>query len=113
MNALARELHFTRISFARQPEIRTPRLILRPVEAGDAEAVATGLGEYAVSRMLPPVPQPYHREDAEEWIERWHNGKASGWNFAITLDGDALIGVVSIEGRDDEWHDDTRRARAR
>ncbi|MGR6432774.1 GNAT family N-acetyltransferase [Rhizobium sp. PAMB 3174] len=104
MNAIARELHIARISFARQPEIRTQNLILRQVTATDVEAIALGLDDHAVARMLPPVPQPYYREDAEEWLGRWQSGEAEGWCFAITRDGGPLIGVISIENRDGEWH---------
>ena len=53
----------------RQPLIRTGRLTLRRVEARDAEAITAALANYRVAKMLTRVPQPYHLEDAEEWLE--------------------------------------------
>jgi RimJ/RimL family protein N-acetyltransferase len=98
----------------RQPLIRTGRLTLRRPEARDAEAIATGLTNHRVARMLTRVPQPYHLEDAEEWLGDIDQANARGWVFAITLGGvrailaphaeaananvaDTLIGLVSIE----------------
>ena len=111
----------------RQPLIRTGRLTLRRPEARDAEAIAEALANYRVARMLVRVPQPYHLEDAEDWlasIDGPHSGPEA-WTFAITLGGvrailapeieaangnvsDRLIGVVSIEWREagsrTGWH---------
>ena len=103
------------LSQANQPLIRTGRLTLRRPEARDAEAIASALGNYQVARMLVPVPQPYHREDAEEWLEDINAPGKPGWVFAITSgglrrillsgvetvanDADRLIGVVGIH-----WH---------
>lgn len=108
-----------------QPLIRTGRLTLRPPEAKDAEAIAAALANYRVAKMLTRVPQPYHLEDAEDWLGWLEDERPDGWFFAITLGGvrailspvaeaansnaaDRLIGVVSIERRDSEgregWH---------
>lgn len=113
----------------RQPLIRTGRLTLRRPEARDAEAISEALANYRVARMLTRVPQPYHLEDAEEWLaaldEPGRQADCQNWVFAITLGGvrailtpeieaangnvsDRLIGVVSIEWRDagdrTGWH---------
>jgi len=58
-----------------QPLIRTGRLTLRRPAAKDAEAIAAALANYRVSRMLTRVPQPYHLEDAEDWLG-WLEAKA-------------------------------------
>lgn len=95
-----------------QPLIRTGRLTLRRPEMRDAEAMAIGLGNHQVARMLIPVPQPYHRDDAAEWLTAINAPGKPGWIFAITLGGlrrillngletpanddDRLIGVVGI-----------------
>ena len=100
------------LSAANQPLIRTGRLTLRRPEMRDAEAIAAGLGNHQVARMLLPVPQPYHRDDAEEWLAEINAAGKPGWVFAITLGGvrrmllqgletpanddDRLIGVVGI-----------------
>jgi RimJ/RimL family protein N-acetyltransferase len=109
----------------RQPLIRTGRLTLRRPEARDAEAIAEGLANYRVARMLTRVPQPYHLEDAEDWLASIEDAQPGAWLFAITLGGvrailtpeieaangnvsDRLIGFISIEWRDagdrTGWH---------
>lgn len=108
-----------------QPLIRTGRLTLRRPEAKDAAPIATALSSYRVARMLTEVPQPYHVEDAEEWLGWLGEVGSDAWVFAITLGGvsailspakeaantnaaDRLIGVVAIDWRDAEgregWH---------
>lgn len=109
----------------RQPLIRTGRLTLRRVEARDAEAITAALANYRVAKMLTRVPQPYHLEDAEEWLAAQGTQRSDAWIFAITLGGvrailspdvkaangnvsDRLIGLVSIEWRTGDrrtgWH---------
>lgn len=101
----------------RQPLIRTGRLTLRRPEARDAEAIAGALANYRVAKMLTRAPQPYHLEDAEEWLAAIDGAGNQDWVFAITLGGvrailtpeieaangnisDQLIGLVSIEWRE-------------
>ena len=101
----------------RQPLIRTGRLTLRRPEARDAEAISEALANYRVAKMLTRVPQPYHLEDADEWLARIGEPGNQDWIFAITLGGvrailtpeieaangnvsDRLIGLVSIEWRE-------------
>jgi RimJ/RimL family protein N-acetyltransferase len=109
----------------RQPLIRTGRLTLRRPEARDAEAISTSLANYRVTKMLTRVPQPYHLEDAEDWLVSLGEPGQEAWVFAVTLGGvrailspeleaangnvsDRLIGVVSIEWREagnrTGWH---------
>jgi RimJ/RimL family protein N-acetyltransferase len=112
-------------ALGRQPLIRTGRLTLRRPEARDAEAIAASLANYRVAKMLTRVPQPYHLEDAEDWLGWLADEGRGDWVFAITLGGirailapdaeaansnaaDRLVGVVAIERRDTEdregWH---------
>ncbi len=109
----------------RQPLIRTGRLTLRRPEARDAEAIAVALANYRVAKMLTRVPQPYHLEDAEDWLASIDTPEQEGWFFAVTLGGvrailtpeieaangnvsDQLVGFVSIEWREagdrTGWH---------
>lgn len=109
----------------RQPLIRTGRLTLRRPKARDAEAIGEALANYRVARMLTRVPQPYHLEDAEDWLSTIGEPGPKAWIFAITLGGvrailtpeieaangnvsDRLIGVVAIEWREagerTGWH---------
>lgn len=119
------EIDLSRHELLRQPLIRTGRLTLRRVEARDAEAITAALANYRVAKMLTRVPQPYHLEDAEEWLEQQVSPRSDAWTFAITLGGvrailspaleaangnvsDRLIGLVSIEWRTSDkrtgWH---------
>lgn len=109
----------------RQPLIRTGRLTLRRPGARDAAAIAEALANYRVARMLTRVPQPYHLEDAEEWLAAIGEPGPDAWIFAVTLGGvrailapeaeaangnvsDRLVGVVAIEWREagdrTGWH---------
>ncbi|AYD03056.1 GNAT family N-acetyltransferase [Neorhizobium sp. NCHU2750] len=86
------------------PVIRSQRLILRPHRLADADAISASLADFKVARMLARVPQPYHREDALDWLVRQTSGLIPDWNLAITTGDDIHIGVVGIELRKDGWH---------
>jgi RimJ/RimL family protein N-acetyltransferase len=108
------------LTVVNQPLIRTGRLTLRRPEARDAEAIASALGNHKVARMLTRVPQPYHVDDAVEWLDGLSDAALGGWFFAITSGGlrrillndvsqvanddDRLIGFVSIEWQREGWH---------
>ena len=100
----------------RQPLIRTGRLTLRRPEARDADAITQALANYHVAKMLTRVPQPYHLEDATDWLSAIGEPGNDAWIFAVTLGGvrailapeveaangnvsDRLVGVVAIEWR--------------
>jgi RimJ/RimL family protein N-acetyltransferase len=112
-------------SLGPQPLIRTGRLTLRPVERRDAPAIRDALGNYRVAKMLARAPQPYHLEDAEDWLEDIAANRAGQWIFAITLGGvramlapttaaangnvaGTLVGLVAVEwrktGAREGWH---------
>ncbi len=70
---------------------------LRRIEAADAQAMATGLADFAVSRNLVAVPHPYTLEDAREFIA----GPAVSPNMlcaAIEVDG-SFGGCVAIDAQ--------------
>lgn len=66
--------------------IRTSRLLLRRPEAGDAAAIAAALGDHEVARMLARVPQPYHLQDAKDWLAS-----------LAAREGDEHVGIVWSE----------------
>jgi len=76
--------------------IRCKRLILRPLRAGDSQAIAHGIGQWQVIRWLTTPPWPYTQADAEWFL----NDPMSAETFGIEVDG-ALIGVVGLHGNDD------------
>lgn len=52
------------------PRIETDRLVLRPVEAGDAPAIYRGIADYEVVKNLSRAPWPYGPDDAEAFVAR-------------------------------------------
>ena len=96
------------IDFASQPVIRTPRLILRKLKPEDQYRIASAMQDVRVVRMLTSVPVPYASDDALDWIRLWESGEVNGWAYAITFDGGALEGCVTIEWREagerTGWH---------
>ncbi len=50
--------------------IETDRLVLRPVEAGDADAIYRGIDDYEVVKNLARAPWPYLAQHAEEYVAR-------------------------------------------
>lgn len=79
--------------------LTTERLLLRPFEERDTDAVTAASNDPEIARYIP-VPSPYAREDAEEYI---HGISANGWerdsmyNFGVFLrESGALVGSVCL-----------------
>ncbi|MCF6370196.1 GNAT family N-acetyltransferase [Rhizobium halophilum] len=86
------------------PAITSRNLVLRPHRLEDAGAIAQSLSDCAVACMLARIPQPYHREDAVDWVQAHLCGSSQGWALAITTGDDVHIGVVGLERRGADWH---------
>lgn len=82
------------------PRIDTPRLVLRPLDVGDIDAVTEGIGNYDVTRWLSQVPYPYRQSDAASFIS--DTLEAGDLTWAIECQGE-LIGVVSLENDLGYW----------
>jgi RimJ/RimL family protein N-acetyltransferase len=77
--------------------IETARLVLRPVEEEDLDAIVAGINDFEVSRMLARVPFPYARSDAENFLAATH--EQEGRNIALTVvDGDGVVGGLGLTG---------------
>lgn len=78
--------------------LRTARLLLRPFEERDEEAVTTASNDPDIQRFVP-VPYPYERKDAKEYIQTLC---AKGWredtmyNFGIFTHDGALVGSMGL-----------------
>ncbi len=74
-------------------ELETERLLLRPFDFGDVEDVLDYASEPELSRYLP-LPQPYTRSDAVEFISR---AVLDGWStrptFAIVFESHVVGGI--------------------
>ncbi len=77
--------------------LKTPRLLLRPPEAEDADALVRGLNNLAVSRWTARIPYPYGAGDADAFLAQTMTPPAGVERLAITLNGE-LIGVIGVEG---------------
>ena len=80
-------------------ELRTERLLLRPFEFGDVDDVASYASDSEVGRYLP-LPQPYTRDDAVEFIAR---EVLAEWStrptFAIVLGGTLWAASACVSTR--------------
>ncbi len=85
------------------PELKTRRLVLRPVQMADATAIEELAGkDFNVARWLTSFSWPYEDGSAEEFL-----GSVIGTDpleteaiFAITLGG-VFIGIVAVEAPGD------------
>ncbi len=76
--------------------VRTRRLLLRLAQREDAAAIAAVLSDHEVARMLARVPQPYHLQDARDWLASLA-GRSTDDHVAIVRDG-ILIGMIGLHG---------------
>jgi len=64
-----------------QPCLETPRLMLRPFSAADAQTVARLAGRREIADTTISIPHPYSEQHAREWISRasasWSEGNES------------------------------------
>lgn len=85
-------------------ELRTERLLLRPFRIADVDDVSDYPKDPKWARfLLPMIPQPYTRRDAEEFIAR---RVVASWSidsaFAIVLDS-VVVGGINLHV--DERHE--------
>lgn len=85
---------------AKIAEIRTDRLVLRTLLAEDADHIAAQIVDWDVIKMLARPPFPYSKDNAHDYLSR---AVDYSWEYAITRDGDALMGVVGITGHLGYW----------
>ncbi len=70
--------------------LRSPRLVLRPVDDGDVPDMVRLLNNWNIARMLGSVPHPYGEDDAQAFLERVASA-AETVVFAITRTHDDLF----------------------
>src|SRR5437660_5284568 len=82
--------------------LRTERLLLRPFTSADADAVYRACQDADI-QFYTPVPTPYRREDAEEFVaETSPKGWAEDTDFilgAFRGDNGALVGSFDLQKR--------------
>src|SRR5688572_2128887 len=77
-------------------ELRTERLVLRPLRLDDIDDLFAFAGDGEYARYLPSLPQAYTRGDAEVWVaqavlEPWDRHPV----FAIVLN-ERVVGGANI-----------------
>ena len=76
--------------------LETERLILRPWEDSDVDAIFDGLSDFDTAKMLV-VPYPYTKKDAIEFLEKRKFDDENSFYFAITLkENGKVIGGTNI-----------------
>ena len=87
-------------------ELRTQRLLLRPVGPQDLKAVHAYASDPENTRYTMGLPNDTAAETAAflaEAAAAWAQERTDWYEFAVTLDG-AVIGTVSLELRGGEGH---------
>jgi ribosomal-protein-alanine N-acetyltransferase len=85
------------------PELRTRRLVMRPLEARDADAIADlGGRDFEIVRWLTGASWPYVEGEAEDFVSKivGTNPLETEAVFVVTLGG-VFIGVAAIEAPGD------------
>ncbi|MCZ4271652.1 GNAT family N-acetyltransferase [Maritalea porphyrae] len=80
-------------------EIKTKRLMLRPIAMKNAIDVTTALNNFEVAKYLSSPPYPYSIADAKEWIGLNEGASVpENTNFAVTLLNGEYCGGVGFDG---------------
>ncbi len=85
-----------------QPQLKTPRLLLRPFRLADAPRVQQLAGDPAIAATTLNIPHPYEDGMAEAWIRSHPESfaKRDHLAFAITrqdkTEDGALIGAIGL-----------------
>jgi RimJ/RimL family protein N-acetyltransferase len=80
--------------------IRTRRLLLRPLGSVDAERLFALFANWEVVRWLSTPPWPYTLDDAKSFVDaQMDRAAGSGSYLAITLDGTLIGGIDARSNR--------------
>ena len=87
-------------------ELKTERLLLRPLAPADAERLTGLANNWNVAAMLARMPYPYSLDMAEGWIARQAAQRADGEEFAYAVtNGDGFIGCCGVQSHADGTHE--------
>ena len=87
-------------------KLETERLILRKPRMSDVEDLVEGMNNLNVSKNLVPVPYPYKKKDAKDFvnkkIEEWSKRKKKDYLFFIELKSEKkVIGAIGLHKVDE------------
>lgn len=90
------------------PALETKRLILRPLELGDAEQAQVLFPQWEIVRYLNQrVPWPYPADGAYTFyrdvaLPAMENGKSWHWTLRLKADPERLIGNISLTNNENK-----------
>lgn len=93
---------------AKFPTLETRRLVLRPLEAGDAAQIQTLFPNWEIVRYLANrVPWPYPEDGARTYIceialPAMERGEAWHWTLRLKTETEQIIGLISLMTRENE-----------
>ena len=85
------------------PRLETERLLLRPLQPGDAQAIARYAGDRRIAANTLSIPHPYSLDMARDFIAYSQRGEADGSDFVFALlrkPQRELVGVIGLRPRD-------------
>lgn len=89
-----------------QEELRTERLLLRPLRESDTERLAALANNWNVARMLARMPFPYTLDMAHEWIGKQTALRADGEEYVYGIEQeDGFIGTCGMQAHADGTHE--------
>lgn len=82
-------------------EIKTKRLILRPLKLSDAKSITENINNLNITKWLLVVPYPYKIKDAKNWINKtildYGKKKKENYLFGIELKEEKkIIGAMGL-----------------
>jgi RimJ/RimL family protein N-acetyltransferase len=81
-----------------QPNVYSPRLVLRPFSPSDASVIKELLAQAEIASTTLNIPHPYEEGMAEAWIAThepgWQGGEMA--SFAITERSEGLVGAIAL-----------------
>ena len=87
-------------------ELKTERLVLRPLAQTDAERLASLANNWNVARMLSRMPYPYSLDMAEDWIARQAAQRAEGEEFVYAVtNGEGFVGTCGVQAHANGTHE--------
>lgn len=94
-----------------QPELRTPRLVLRRLRPADAALIGLYASDARVAKMTATIPHPYPPGQAEAYVERllarpgretvWAIDSGAGQEAGGAEQENGLIGVIGLKALGD------------
>ena len=87
-------------------KIETKRLVLRPFEVNDLDALVLYAGDIDVARATGQLPHPYTKAEAQSWLDfnqDQSNDPSANHIYAVATQDNHLIGCISLMSKEDSW----------